>query len=78
MTIRPRIAKDSIRAMQELALDDLAEVRSMVGETQAMVSVETFIALAFRIFAQTNPSKLKEEMRIMEIRARLDMKDGIK
>ncbi len=78
MTIRPRIAKDSINAMKELALHDLAEVRSMVGETQAMVSVETFIALAFRIFAQTNPSKLKEEMRLMEIRARLDMKDGIK
>ncbi len=37
----------------------------------AMVTVETFAAVALRVFAKTNPSKVRSEARNVEIQARL-------
>jgi len=41
-------------------------------EDTALCSVETFIVIALRVFAKTNPSKLRSETRTVEIKARLD------
>ena len=41
------------------------------AEYDALASVETFCAIAFRIFAKTNPSKLRSEMVNVELQARL-------
>ena len=38
----------------------------------ALCSVETFIVIALRVFAKTNPSKLRSETRTVEIKARMD------
>lgn len=38
----------------------------------ALCSVETFIAVALRVFKRTNPSKLRDVARIVEIKARMD------
>ena len=38
----------------------------------ALCSVETFVVVALRVFAKTNPSKLRSEARTVEIKARLD------
>ena len=40
-------------------------------EYDAMASVETFCAIAFRVFSKTNPSKLRSEMVNVELQARL-------
>lgn len=42
------------------------------AEDTALCSVETFIVIALRVFAKTNPSKLRSETRTVEIKARLD------
>lgn len=41
-------------------------------EDVALCSVETFIAVALRVFSKTNPSKLRSEARNVEIQARMD------
>ena len=41
-------------------------------EDTALCSVETFIVVALRVFAKTNPSKLRSEVRTVELKARLD------
>jgi hypothetical protein len=38
----------------------------------ALAEVETFIAVALRVFSKTNPGKLRSEARNVEIQARLD------
>ena len=38
---------------------------------QAWAEIETFIAVALRVFAKTNLSKLRDETRTVEISARL-------
>lgn len=42
------------------------------AEDAALCSVETFIVIALRVFAKTNPSKLRSETRTVEIKARMD------
>lgn len=42
------------------------------AEDTALCSVETFIVVALRVFAKTNPSKLRSETRTVEIKARID------
>lgn len=42
------------------------------AEDTALCSVETFIVIALRVFAKTNPSKLRSETRTVEIKARID------
>ena len=46
-------------------LDDSLEDRSLCA-------VETFVAVALRVFSKTNPSKLRSEARNVEIQARMD------
>ena len=36
---------------------------------EALASVETFVNIALRVFADTNPSKLREHMRNIEIQS---------
>ena len=47
--------------------DALAPVDGSEVDT-ALCSVETFIVIALRVFAKTNPSKLRSETRTVEIR----------
>lgn len=58
---------EAVRVLREaLKPDDGTEVDT------ALCSVETFIVIALRVFAKTNPSKLRSETRTVEIKARLD------
>lgn len=38
----------------------------------ALCSIETFVVVALRVFAKTNPSKLRSESRTVELKARMD------
>jgi hypothetical protein len=67
-----RPTKQAIAEMTQAVMRDMAEVREIVGPTDAMAGVESFVAIALRVFAQTNPSKLREVMRLVEIQARMD------
>lgn len=59
-----------------------AELRRQLGgdqantqkEGEALASVETFVAIALRVMAGTNPSKIKDAMVAVEIQARIDGK----
>jgi hypothetical protein len=75
MTMRP--TKQAIAEMTQAVMRDMAEVRDVVGPTDAMAGVESFIAIALRVFAQTNSSKLREVMRLVEIQARMDGREVI-
>ena len=70
----PKPTKAAIAAMTETVMSDLAAVRSVVGDTEEMASLETFVAISLRLMAETNPSKLREIMRVVEIVARMDGK----
>ena len=41
-------------------------------DAQGWAEVETFVAVALRVFAKTNPSKLRDAAMAEEIKARLD------
>lgn len=80
-----RPTKAAIAAMAEQALADMATIRDaltttapngnmIVREDLALTSMETFVAIALRVFAQTNTMKLIEVMRLVEIQARMDGK----
>jgi hypothetical protein len=73
--------KLAIEQMKEQVLTDLAFVRSCVdaeaGEDsadEAMASLETFVAVALRLIAKSNASKVADIMRTVEIAARMDGK----
>ena len=70
----PKPTKHAIAAMTQTVMTDLAAVRAVVGETEELVGLETFVAIALRLMAEVNPSKLREVMRIVEIQARMDWK----
>ena len=81
MSDRPTTA--AIRGMKEVIVEDLTQVRvALYDEFNAldpifdehMTSIETFVAIALEVFAVTNPSKLRDAMRVVEIRARIDGK----
>ncbi len=72
-----RPTKQAIAEMTQAVMRDMAEVRERVGPTDAMAGVESFIAIALRVFSQTNPSKLREVMRLVEIQARMDGREVI-
>lgn len=63
--------------MAEAIIADLQVVRAAVGDTDEMAGIESFVAIALRVFAQTNPSKLREVMRLVEIQARIDGREVI-
>lgn len=46
-------------------------------EDHALCSIETFIDIALRVMRETNPSKIRDKARIVEIKARLDGKPFI-
>lgn len=60
--------------MTSTVMADLSAVRLVVGDTEEMAGVETFISIALRLMAVTNPSKLREIMQVVEIQARMDNK----
>lgn len=70
----PKPTKQAIAAMTETVMSDLAVIKSVVGETEELVGLETFVSISLRLMAETNPSKLREVMRIVEIQARMDGK----
>lgn len=70
----PKPSKEAISAMTETVMSDLAAIRSAVGDTEAMAGLETFVSISLRLMAATNPSKLCEIMRLVEIQARMDGK----
>lgn len=41
-------------------------------DAEKWAEVETFIAIALRVFARTNPSKIRDAAVIEEIKARMD------
>ena len=41
-------------------------------DAQAWAEVETFIAIALRVMAKTNPSKIRDAAMIEEMKARMD------
>ena len=56
----------------------LAKIREAMNpaddtpEDYALCAVETFCAIALRVMAKTNPSKVRSEARTVEIKARMD------
>lgn len=77
-----RPTRQSIAAMTEQVMDDLAVIRSLVvrsegqaGELGAMASLETFVAISLRVMAKTNASKLIDVMRTVEIVAYMGNKE---
>lgn len=60
--------------MTSTVMADLETVRSVVGDTEEMAGLETFVAISLRLMAATNPYKLREVMRLVEIQARMDGK----
>lgn len=69
-----RTTAEAINAMKEQVLADLQTVRTVSPPEEAMASLETFVAIALRVFTKTNASKIKEAMQIVEIQARMDGK----
>lgn len=72
-----KTTREAIDAMTEAVLGDLAVVWTLAGgasaaQLEAMAGIETFIAIGLRVFAKTNPGKLRDVMRTVEIVARMD------
>lgn len=81
-----RPTKEQINAMTEQVMTDVLHIRNLLTDnklllvdanTEAWAGVETFVAIALRVFAETNPSKLKEAMRIEQIKAYMDGREVI-
>lgn len=70
----PKPSKEAISSMTTTVMSDLEAVRKVVGDTEEMAGLETFVSISLRLMAATNPSKLREIMRIVEIQARMDGK----
>lgn len=70
----PKPSKEAISSMTATVMSDLSAVRAVVGDTEEMAGLETFVSISLRLMAATNPSKLREIMRIVEIQARMDGK----
>lgn len=62
-----RPTRESIESIKEDLIRDLATIKEQVGETDAMAGVETFCVIALRIMAKTNPSKIRDVARTVEI-----------
>lgn len=70
--------KTDIRELDADITDALLTLREALqpmedsAEDTALCAVETFVAVALRVFSKTNPSKLRSESRNVEIQARMD------
>lgn len=62
-----RPTKETIEAIKLDLINDLAELKKQVGDTDAMAGVETFCVIALRIMAKTNPYKIRDVARTAEI-----------
>jgi hypothetical protein len=71
MTARARTNTSEIAADIVAAVIRLRPVASQADES-AWAEVETFIAIALKVFAKTNPSKLRDAARTVEIHARMN------
>ena len=67
-------SKEAMAAITETVISDLVAVRAVVGDTEEMAGVETFVAISLRLMAVTNRSKLRDIMQVVEIQARMDRK----
>lgn len=72
-------SKQAIQKLSEDIVDDLHKIRydktlSQSDFDQAMANIDTFIAIALRVFSKTNISKLQSEFRTVEIAARMSGK----
>ena len=74
-----RPTREAIAGMTHAIMQDLAVIRDELDgrADEARAGIETFVAIALRVFAQTNPSKLREVMRLEEIKARMDGREVI-
>lgn len=70
----PKPSKEAISSMTTTVMSDLEAVRKVVGDTEEMAGLETFVSISLRLMAATNPSKLRDIMRVVEIQARMDGK----
>ena len=68
MTV-PRPTKQSLAEISNNVMPALSEVRLALGDTPAVQTLETFVAVALRIMAGTNTSKLREAMTTVAIQA---------
>lgn len=78
---RARSYVDAIDVDLTLALQTVREALAPVDgtpEDSALCAIETFAAVALRVFRKTNPSKLRSEARTVEIGARLSGKPVLK
>jgi hypothetical protein len=71
MTPRARTDTTEIAADIVAAVNRLRPVASQADES-AWAEVETFIAIALKVFGKTNPSKLRDAARTVEIHARMN------
>ena len=70
-TARARTDTTEIAADITAVVSRLRQIASQADE-HAWAEVETFIAIALKVFAKTNPSKLRDAARTVEIHARLN------
>ena len=70
-TARARTDTTEIAADITAAVSRLRPIASQADE-HAWAEVETFIAIALKVFAKTNPSKLRDAARTVEIHARIN------
>jgi hypothetical protein len=77
----PKPTAQAIADMTNAVLSDLNVVKQHLGPhtfnktEEAWAGIETFVAVGLRVFAQTNPSKLRDVMRTVGIQARMDGKE---
>lgn len=66
-----------IEAIKLMAIDALRVLREHTVQAdpkvlEALCTVESFVEMSLRVMAKTNPSKLREAARLLEIQARMD------
>lgn len=68
-------ARTNTTEMRELVMRDLSTLRQHMPTDgpadSAMTGLETFVAVALRVLAKTNPSKVASEARTVEIAYRM-------
>ena len=76
--MKPARARSDVSSIEADLTAALRTVRDALkpedgtAEDEAMCSIETFCAVALQVMRKTNPSKLRDEARTLEIRCRLD------
>lgn len=76
LTPMTRPSKQSIEQIKLDLIEDLTELKRMVGPCDALAGLETFCIMALRIMAKTNPSKIRDIARTVEIAYYLKQHDN--